>query len=91
MNGLAFALLVPACGYFGAKNRSKGLLGCFTCCRADQSIAAAISRPPTTLTESRGKALPELDSARTLIGHPLLPCWGSPSDREREREGMRLL
>ena len=30
--GLAFALLVPACGYFGAKNRSKGLLGCFTCC-----------------------------------------------------------
>ena len=30
--GLAIALSVPACGYYGAKQRSKSLLGCFACC-----------------------------------------------------------
>jgi len=30
--GLCFAGCVPACGYFGAKERSKPLLGLFTCC-----------------------------------------------------------
>ena len=27
-----FALAVPACGYFGAKQRSKPLVACFWCC-----------------------------------------------------------
>lgn len=30
--GLGFAGCVPACGYFGAKQRSKPLVGLFTCC-----------------------------------------------------------
>lgn len=29
---LAIALLVPACGYFGAKNSNENLLGAFSCC-----------------------------------------------------------
>ncbi len=29
---LGFGFGIPACGYFGAKNRSKSLLGCFWCC-----------------------------------------------------------
>lgn len=32
VSGMATALLVPACGYFGAKQRSKPLLGAFWCC-----------------------------------------------------------
>jgi len=30
--GLALALLVPACGYFGAKREDSNLVGCFSCC-----------------------------------------------------------
>jgi hypothetical protein len=32
LSGLAFGGCVPACGYFGAKQRSKPLVGLFTCC-----------------------------------------------------------
>merc|ERR1719240_129581 len=32
VSGLCFAGCVPACGYFGAKQRSRPLLGLFTCC-----------------------------------------------------------
>ncbi len=31
---LGFGFGIPACGYLGAKNRSKSLLGCFWCCNA---------------------------------------------------------
>lgn len=29
---LGFGFGIPACGYFGARNRSKALVGCFWCC-----------------------------------------------------------
>lgn len=32
--GVVLALLVPACGYFGAKERNTTLLQCFWCCNA---------------------------------------------------------
>lgn len=36
-------LCCPACGYFGAKNRSKPLLSCFACCNGTWAVLSLLA------------------------------------------------
>ncbi|CAK9005596.1 unnamed protein product [Durusdinium trenchii] len=72
MPGLAYSivlgLLVPLCGYFGAKSDSQGLVGCFCGCNALQCGCSICGLVMTVLT------LALISSATPGIEHYLQEC-----------------